>query len=56
MLDWLAVRHGDTALADGAQAIEQAVQAAFASSAVRPFEFGGSSGTADITRAVIERL
>jgi 3-isopropylmalate dehydrogenase len=56
MLDWLAVRHGDSALAEGAQAIEAAVQTAFSSGAVRPCEFGGSSSTADITRAVIERL
>ncbi len=56
MLDWLAVRHDDTALADGARAIEAAVQGAFESGAVRPREFGGSSSTADITRAVLERL
>ena len=56
MLDWLADRRGDTALADGARAIEQAMQSAFESGAVRPREFGGTSTTADITRAVIERL
>jgi 3-isopropylmalate dehydrogenase len=56
MLDWLADRHADTALADGARAVEAAVQGAFASGAVRPREFGGGSGTADITRAVLERL
>ncbi len=56
MLDWLAERRGDTALADGARAIEQAMQSAFESGAVRPREFGGTSTTADITRAVIERL
>ena len=56
MLDWLAERHADTALADGARAVERAVQAAFASAAVRPREFGGSSSTAEITRAVLERL
>ncbi len=56
MLDWLAERRGDSALADGARAIESAMQAAFESGAVRPREFGGASGTADITRAVIERL
>ena len=56
MLDWLADRHGDLALADGARAIEGAVQSAFESGAVRPREFGGSSTTGDITRAVIERL
>jgi 3-isopropylmalate dehydrogenase len=56
MLDWLADRHADAALADGARAIERALQAAFESGAVRPREFGGRSSTADITHAVIERL
>lgn len=56
MLDWLSVRQDDAALAIGARLIEQAVQSAFASHAVRPREFGGKSGTADITRAVLERL
>lgn len=56
MLDWLAERQDDAELADGARLIEQAVQSAFATQAVRPREFGGQSGTADITRAVLERL
>jgi 3-isopropylmalate dehydrogenase len=56
MLDWLSRRHSDLALADGARAIERAVERAFASGAVRPREFGGASGTAEITRAVIDRL
>lgn len=56
MLDWMAVRNGDTALLDGARAIEQAIQDCFSTGAARPREFGGSSGTADITRAVAERL
>jgi len=56
MLDWLGERHGDRALVDGARAIEAAVQAGFESGAVRPREFGGTSGTADITRAVIGGL
>ncbi len=56
MLDWLAVRHGDAALADGARAIERALQSAFAGQAVRPRDFGGASSTADIVRAVLERL
>ncbi|MEP7299588.1 MAG: isocitrate/isopropylmalate dehydrogenase family protein [Burkholderiales bacterium] len=56
MLDWLAERHGDAALAEGARRIEQAVQSAFASGAARPREFGGNSGTVEITRAVMERL
>jgi 3-isopropylmalate dehydrogenase len=56
MLDWLAVRHGDLALADGARAIERALQRSFAEGAVRPRDFGGSSSTADIVQAVQERL
>jgi len=56
MLDWLADRHGDPALADGARAVEAALAKAFASGAVRPREFGGQSGAADIVRAVVEGL
>ena len=56
MLDWLADRHADASLADGARAIEAAVQAVFESGTVRPREMGGASGTADIARAVIDRL
>ncbi len=56
MLDWLAARHGDSTLADGARAIEDALSSAFAKGIVRPREFGGSSGTADIVRAVVGGL
>jgi 3-isopropylmalate dehydrogenase len=56
MLDWLAARHSDPALADGARAIETALQRAFAEQAVRPFDFGGTSGTQAIEHAVRERL
>ena len=56
MLDWLSERHGDSALSDGARAIEDALATAFAKGVVRPREFGGSSSTADIVRALIERL
>ena len=56
MLDWLAVRDGDAALADGARAIENALSTAFDAGTVRPREFGDTSGTADIVRAVIEGL
>ena len=52
----LAVRHGDSALADGARAVEASLAAAFAAGTVRPREFGGSSSTADIVRAVVEGL
>jgi len=56
MLDWLAHRHADPALSDGARAIERALQRSFAEQAVRPRDFGGQSNTADIVRAVVERL
>ena len=56
MLEWLAGRHADPALADGARAIESSLSAAFAQGLVRPREFGGRSGTADIVRAVVEGL
>jgi 3-isopropylmalate dehydrogenase len=56
MLDWLAERHADPALADGARAVEASLAAAFAGGAVRPREFGGSSTTADIVRAVAAGL
>lgn len=56
MLDWLSVKQDDASLAEGARIIEHAVQSAFASEAVRPREFGGTSNTSDITRAVLERL
>lgn len=56
MLEWLAERHDDATLLDGARAIEMALQGAFQSGAVRPFDFGGTSSTADITREVIKRL
>ncbi len=56
MLDWLAQRHGDAALSDGARAIEASLAAAFATGLVRPREFGGRSSTADIVRAVIAGL
>jgi 3-isopropylmalate dehydrogenase len=56
MLDWLAVRHNDPVLAQGARRIEHGIQDAFASGAVRTRDFGGSSSTSDVAQAVISRL
>lgn len=56
MLDWLAVRHDDPALVDGARAIEKALQTSFEKKEVLPFDFGGSSTTADIANTVIRHL
>jgi 3-isopropylmalate dehydrogenase len=56
MLDWLGARGSDARLHDGARRIEAAVERAFASGQVRPMEFGGSSGTAAVTRAVLDNI
>jgi 3-isopropylmalate dehydrogenase len=56
MLDWLGARRNDARLSDGARIIEAAVERAFATGRVRPFEFGGGSGTVDITRAVLDNI
>ena len=56
MLDWLADRHGNAALADAARRIEQAVDAVFASGRIVPYEFGGRDGTASIAAAVASNL
>ena len=56
MLDWLAVRHSDPKCAEAAAEIEAAVDAAFASGAVRSYDIGGRDGTGAVTTAIIGRL
>jgi 3-isopropylmalate dehydrogenase len=56
MLDWLATTVADPALADGARAIERAVEQSFASGELLPFEFGGRSGTTAIGRSFLAQL
>jgi 3-isopropylmalate dehydrogenase len=56
MLDWLAERHDDPRLAVAAQRLERAVDAAFASGKLLPFELGGLAGTAAIRDAVLANL
>ncbi len=56
MLDWLAERSGNEALAAAAAKIERAVDAVFASGRVRPHELGGKDGTAAIRHAVLSNL
>jgi 3-isopropylmalate dehydrogenase len=56
MLDWLAARHEDPRLATAAQRLERAVDAAFASAKLVPFELGGAAGTAAIRDAVLANL
>ncbi len=56
MLDWLAERNDNDALAQAARRIERAVDEVFASGRVLPFELGGSDGTAAIAAAVASNL
>jgi 3-isopropylmalate dehydrogenase len=55
MLDWLADKHGLESAAEAGERIERAVDQAYAGG-LRPMEFGGSNGTADIARAVLAAL
>src|SRR4249919_1520652 len=55
MLDWLAEKHGVEGAAEAGERIERAVDQAYAG-AIKPFEFGGSNGTADIAKAVLAAL
>src|SRR5262245_3687000 len=55
MLDWLADRHDHQPAAEAAQRIEAAVDKAYAGG-IRPMEYGGTDGTAAITKAVLAAL
>lgn len=52
MLEWLASERGSEAAACAARLIDRAVGQAYVDGHLRPFELGGSEGTAAITRAV----
>jgi 3-isopropylmalate dehydrogenase len=55
MLDWLADKQGLEGAAEAAERIERAVDKVYADG-IKPMEFGGSNGTADIARAVLAAL
>ncbi|MEY9122673.1 isocitrate/isopropylmalate dehydrogenase family protein [Bradyrhizobium yuanmingense] len=55
MLDWLADKHGVESAAEAGAIIERAVDQVYAGG-IKPMEFGGGSGTADITKAVLGAL
>ncbi|MBR0968357.1 isocitrate/isopropylmalate dehydrogenase family protein [Bradyrhizobium diazoefficiens] len=55
MLDWLADKHGVETAAEAGERIERAVDKVYAGG-IKPIEFGGSNGTADISRAVLAAL
>jgi 3-isopropylmalate dehydrogenase len=56
MLDWLAGRTQNEALAQAARRIERAVDEVFASKKATPFEFGGRAGAREIRDAVLSNL
>jgi 3-isopropylmalate dehydrogenase len=55
MLDWLADKHGIEGAAEAGEKIERAVDQAYAGG-IKPMEFGGRNGTADIAKAVLAAL
>ena len=55
MLDWLADKHGLEQAAEAGERIERAVDKVYADG-IKPMEFGGGNGTADIAKAVLEAL
>ncbi|WP_407165684.1 isocitrate/isopropylmalate dehydrogenase family protein [Bradyrhizobium sp. ORS 111] len=55
MLDWLADKHGLEGAAEAGERIERAVDKVYAGG-IKPFEFGGRNGTADIANAVLAAL
>lgn len=55
MLDWLADKHGVESAAEAGGQIERAVDQVYAGG-LKPMEFGGSNGTADVTKAVLAAL
>jgi 3-isopropylmalate dehydrogenase len=55
MLDWLGGKLGIDSVAEAAERIERAVDKAYAGG-IKPIEFGGSNGTADIAKAVLAAL
>jgi 3-isopropylmalate dehydrogenase len=55
MVDWLADKHGLEAAAEAGERIERAVDKVYADG-IRPMEFGGRNGTADIGKAVLAAL
>jgi 3-isopropylmalate dehydrogenase len=55
MLDWLAERNGLELAAEASERIVRAVDQVYAGG-IKPFEFGGSHGTADVAKAVLAAL
>ena len=56
MLEWMGETHGSARILEAGSVLTGAIERAFGEKQLLPYEFGGSSGTADITRAVIDAL
>ncbi|MGE4220501.1 MAG: isocitrate/isopropylmalate dehydrogenase family protein [Alphaproteobacteria bacterium] len=56
MLEWLGDRHGQDSCTLAAGILERAVETGFTGGRIRPAEFGGPHGTADIARLVIDEI
>lgn len=56
MLEWLGDKHGHRGCLDAAALLNRAIERPFAARRILPFEYGGQSGTAEITGAVLEAL
>jgi 3-isopropylmalate dehydrogenase len=56
MLDWLAGRHNEPTLENSARVIEKAIELALTSGHTVPMEYGGNTGTAALTSAVIAAI
>lgn len=56
MLEWLGQRHDAEKLVEASEAINRAVDSAFASGSIRSTDIGGSDGTERIAREIIDQL
>jgi 3-isopropylmalate dehydrogenase len=56
MLEWLGERHAHPGASEAARRLDAAVLQAYAERRIKPVEFGGTHGTAAITKAVIDAL
>jgi 3-isopropylmalate dehydrogenase len=54
MLDWLGERHAIAALENAAVVLETAIETGFAQNKIKPVEFGGPHGTAEVTRTILD--
>ena len=56
MLDWLAERHQDEALAEASRKIHHAVESLFAKGVILTRDLGGSATTSEVTEAICRAL